>query len=334
MRFVFPFLPFLLISFVSFTLIAVEPEPPDGDSCYDTRYSNQAIDSVKYWKLTINGRLNLSQVAFTNWAEGGESSVAANSFGNLKANYLKGQFKFDNYMALGYGMTWNDEQGIRKTDDRIDVGTTVGYEAWEDWFYSFLLHLKTQFNPGFKYPNDSVKVSDFFSPATLYTSLGMEYKPDENTSIFISPASGKFIVVLDQGLADNGAFGVTPAQTDSSGQVLVPGLNYRSDFGFNLVFNLDRELMKNVNMETRLNLHNNYMDESFANRWNFDVDWETAVNFKINHFLSSMVYLHLMYDDDILLPTYETVQGEKIQTGQGPKLQVKENFGIGLMLKV
>ena len=47
-----------------------------------------------------------------------------------------------------------------------------------------------------------------------------------------------------------------------------------------------------------------------------------------------MVYMHLLYDNDIPIPTYETIEGEKIQTGSGPKLQVKENFGIGVMIKV
>jgi len=64
------------------------------------------------------------------------------------------------------------------------------------------------------------------------------------------------------------------------------------------------------------------------------VDWETAFNFRINSFLSSNLYLHLLYDHDIPIPTYETIQGQKVETGEGPRLQVKENFGIGLSIKV
>lgn len=300
----------------------------------DTSFTGSTIDTMKYWNLTVTGRLGLNQVAFTNWAEGGETNVAAGSNGLVKANYLKNQVKSDNFISVGYGITWNEEQGIRKSDDRIDAGASIGYEAFQDWFYNVLINLKTQFSAGYKYPDDSTVISRFFSPATLYVSMGLEYKPDKNTSVFLSPASGKFIFVLDDQLADKGAFGVTPAVTDSLGNVILPGNSYRSDFGINLVIHLDRDLMKNVNLETKLNLHNNYLDESIDNRWNFDVDWETAFNFRINSFLSSNLYLHLLYDHDIPIPTYETIQGQKVETGEGPRLQVKENFGIGLSIKV
>ncbi len=291
-------------------------------------------DSAKYWNIIANGRLSINQVAFSNWAEGGESLISGSTYGNLKTNYLRNKFKVDNYTSLAYGLAWNEEQGVRKTDDKIDVGTNLGYEAFEDFFYSFILSLKTQFSEGYKYPNDSTVVSDFFAPATFFMSMGLEYKPDENTSVFISPASGKFLFVLDQDLADQGAFGVKPADIDSLGNVLIPGSNYKPKFGLNLILTLNRELLKNVIFDTKLNLHNNYMDETINNRWNFDVDWESALNFKINSFLSSNIYMHLLYDNDIPIPTYEKIEGVKVQTGEGPKLQVKENFGIGVMIKV
>lgn len=321
-------LTFFIATFFSLTLFANPPFPPD------TSQARDYADTVSYWKLAATGMLNLNQVAYANWAEGGESNIAGNTVGAIKANYLKDGFKADNFANLAYGITWNNEQGIRKTDDKLDVGTTIGYEAFESWFYSMMLNLKTQFGPGYKYPDDSTLVSDFMSPGRLYLSMGMEYKPNERTSVFISPASGKFIFVMNQNLADQGAYGVKPAEVDTAGNILVHGLNYQPRFGLNLVVSLNREIMKNVNMDTKLNLHNNYMDESIENRWNFDVDWETAFNFKINSFLSSMIYLHLMYDNDINLPTYDYIEGERIETGQGPKLQMKENFGIGVMIKV
>lgn len=284
--------------------------------------------------ISAHGRLSLNQVSFTNWAEGGESLISGSTYGNLKTNYLKNSFKVDNFITVGYGLTYNDEQGMRKTDDKLDVGTNLGYEAFTDFFYSLIINLKSQFSPGYKYPNDSVVVSRFFSPATLFLSMGLEYKPDEYTSVFISPASGKFTFVMDQNLADQGAFGVSPAVTDTSGIVLIPGLNYNSKFGVNVILTLNRDLMKNVNFDTKLNLHNNYMDEINNNRWNFDVDWETALNFRINSFLSSILYMHILYDDEIPIPTYDKIEGEKVQVGKGPKVQVKENFGIGITLKV
>ncbi|GAB4318235.1 MAG: DUF3078 domain-containing protein [Bacteroidales bacterium] len=291
-------------------------------------------DSVRYWKLISTGMFNLNQVALSNWAEGGESSISGSAIGSLKASYLKEGFKFDQFANLAYGLTWNREQQWRKSDDKFDVGTTVGYQAFDQWYYSLMVNLKSQFSPGFKYPDDSTLVSDFMSPGRLFLSFGLEYKPDPKTSVFISPASGKFVFVLNDELANKGAYGVTPAVRDTAGNIIVPGLHYNPKFGMNLVVAINRELMKNVNVDTKLNLHNNYMDAVVSNRWNFDMNWETAFNFKINSFLSSMLFLHLMYDHDVMVPYYEKVEGEKVKVGEGPRLQVKENFGIGVTIKV
>jgi hypothetical protein len=329
----------LILYFLAFQSIATVPEKkisnPDGiyhpDFSIDTALIN---DSTRVWFMGANGHFNLNQVSFTNWAEGGESTLAGNTFGVFKATYLKKKFKADNYLLMAYGITWSDEQGIRKTDDKIEIGTAVGYEVFENWYYSLVSNLKSQFSDGYKYPDDSTLVSTFLAPANFLLSLGMEYKPNKYTSVFISPASGKFIFVANQELADKGAFGVTPAVRDSLGNVLIPGSDYKAKFGFNFILNYHKDILKNVNLSSKLNLHNNYMDENIDNRWNVDVDWETAFNFRINSFLSSMIYMHFLYDHDIKIPQYEHIDGIKTQVGAGPRLQMKQNFGIGVSIKV
>ena len=84
--------------------MATPPYPPDSSR------SNEVSDTVSYWKLAATGMLNLNQVAYANWAEGGESNVAGNTVGSAKANYLKDGFKADNFINLAYGITWNNEQ--------------------------------------------------------------------------------------------------------------------------------------------------------------------------------------------------------------------------------
>ncbi len=64
---------------------------------------------------------------------------------------------------------------------------------------------------GYNYPNDSVKISALFAPAYLLGSLGMDYKPKDDFSAYISPVTSKITIVADKDLANQGAFGVTPA---------------------------------------------------------------------------------------------------------------------------
>ena len=291
-------------------------------------------DTIKYWKFSTKNVLNFSQVSLTNWAEGGESAISGVAFSSIKWNYLKNSFKMDNYLMAAYGITWNGEQGLRKTEDRFEYGGLIGYEIVKDLFYSFVVNLKSQFANGYKYPNDSVIVSSTLSPANLFLSLGLQYKPVEYASIFISPASGKFVFVMNQELADKGAFGVQPAIRDTAGNVLVPGSNVSPSFGVNILLTYNRDILKNVNFDTRVNIHNNYMDDNISNRWNMDVDWESALSFKINSYLSSNLFMRLLYDDDIPIPTYEKIGDTKVEVGKGPKVQFKENFGIGITFKV
>ena len=321
------------VLFSLFALLGISGNPNSLNSLIPDSLS-LSNDTINPWSLSAVCMLNLNQVSFTNWAEGGESNFAGNTFGKFNANYKKKDFRTDNFLILAYGLTWNQEQSFRKSDDRLEISNTLGYKAFKEWYYSFNVNLKTQFSDGFKYPDDSTLVSTFFAPAKLFLSAGLEYHPGEDFSVFVSPASGKFVFVMDQELADKGAFGVVPAVRDTSGNVIVPGQNYNAKFGFNFVFNYKKEIIKNVNLGSRLNLHNNYMDENIANRWNLDVDWETAFNFKINSYLSSILFFHVLYDHDTNIPTYESIDGEKIEVSTGPKTQIKQNFGIGLNIKV
>ena len=61
----------------------------------------------------------------------------------------------------------------------------------------------------------------------------------------------------------------------------------------------------------------------------------TSLNMlSINKVFSSVFYLHLKYDHNTNIPTYETVDGENIMVSDSPKLQLKESFGLSLTYKI
>lgn len=291
-------------------------------------------DSLKYWKIITETGFYFNQISLTNWATGGESSLSGKATINFDANYKKNKINFENNVSLTYGVIGIKGSKIRKTDDKIDISSSLGINAFGKWFYSTVINLKTQFDRGYKYPNDSTVISRFFAPAYLTVSLGLDYKPNDYLSFFFSPAAGKIIFVLDQDLADKGAFGVTSAVIDdSTGIVLVKGKNLKSEFGFNIIAKIEKEILKNVTIKSKLNLYNNYLDEDISNKWNIDVDWETNIHFTINKSLSTELYIHLIYDHNVLIPEYEEIEGKKVKVNEGPKLQFKESFGIGFFFK-
>lgn len=298
-----------------------------------TNDSIPAADTLKYWSSSGLWNLNFNQNSISNWASGGESSLSGSTFFNRILKYQKANLSFENSVTLNYGMIWNKEDQFRKNDDKIELTTKVGYKAVKNWHYTFQANLKTQFDKGYKYPNDSIVVSRFFAPAYLTLTLGMDYKPFEFLSLLISPASGKFTFVTAQVLADKGSYGVTPAQYDAEGKLLKSGNNTKSEFGMAFDAKLNKELCKNIKLSSVLNLHNNYFDEDHQNRWNFDINWENYLNFVINKYLTSSIHLHMIYDHDIQTPDYEIQNNEKVEVGRSPKLQFKESFGLGFSFK-
>ncbi|MCB0397127.1 MAG: DUF3078 domain-containing protein, partial [Flavobacteriales bacterium] len=144
-------------------------------------------DSTKLWSRGGVVRLQFSQASLTNWAAGGESSIAGTSFLSLFANYAKGKVNWDNTVDLAYGLQKLGTGNWVKSDDKIDLSSKLGIKGKNAWFYSAQLSFKSQFAPGYKLPNDSVVIADFLSPAYVLASLGMDYKPNKDFSLLIAP---------------------------------------------------------------------------------------------------------------------------------------------------
>ncbi|PLW96621.1 MAG: hypothetical protein C0593_11020 [Marinilabiliales bacterium] len=291
---------------------------------------NHEADTVSNWKSAGNFRLTFNQIGYSNWAQGGENSFTGNSNFDYSLQYTDEKLSSITTLNTAYGIILTSEDGMRKNDDKLQMSSKLGYTISKKMKYTVLFDLKSQFSPGYKYPNDSVIVSNFFAPGYLTLSFGTDWNPMEYLSVLLSPASGRFTVVSDQDLANAGKFGVEPATYDTAGNIISPGQKFKGEFGMNFVVNFKKDVVKNVNVTSKLELHNNYFAPDPSNRWNFDVDMETKLNFTINKYLSSLFYIHLLYDDDVLVSLYDD---EGVETGKGPRVQIKEHIGFGLSFK-
>jgi hypothetical protein len=272
---------------------------------------SQEKQDTSYWKKGGMISISFSQTSLTNWSGGGDNAVSTNSQLNLFANYNKGRNSWENKMNLEYGLIKQGGEGVRKSIDKIEYSTKYGYKNGGHWFYTALLDFKTQFAKGYNYGDEEdVKISNFLAPAYLNLSIGMDYKPSEVFSAYISPVTGKMTIVNDDDLSDLGAFGVDP------------GDSFRSEFGAFSKMALNKDIMENVNLKSTLDLFTNY-SESFGN---IDVTWEVMINMKINSFLTATVNTSLVYDDDV---DYFNEEG----INKGPRIQFKEVIGVGLAYK-
>lgn len=290
-------------------------------------------DSVKTWKYTGLTSLSFSQNSLSNWAEGGENSLAGTAYLVLNAAKNTKTLLIEHQLNLAYGIMQLEGKKLRKTDDKIELFSSFGIKSTGNWQYTSQINFKTQFSDGFKYPDDSTIISTFMAPGYLTASIGIQYKKWEYFTLFLSPASGKFTFVLDQNLANQGAFGVTKATYDTAGNIIQEGRNIKPEFGININARFKKEVFKNVNVDSRLQLYNNYLDENQRNRWNIDINFETMLNFQINKFLSSTIRFQVIYDHNIMIPRYEEENNVKIKNGEGPGTQFKQSLGIGLSYK-
>ena len=186
-------------------------------------------------------------------------------------------------------------------------------QAFQDWYYSSLLNFRTQFFKGKEYVNDSTVniVSEFLSPAYLVFSLGLDYKPNTNLTILVSPLTSKLTIVADTLNFDQTRFGV--GKNEQVRKEIGAYVKVISKFNFR----------NNISLENKINFFTNYT----KNPQNVDVDWEMNLGVQLTDYIKMSVNTHFIYDDDVDIPVFEN----GIQVGTTKNAQFKELFGIGFM---
>lgn len=287
---------FLSVALIILALINPKGKAYSQDSKPDSTTSK--------WKITGNTSLGFSQVALSNWSAGGDNSYSLNSLLNLNAERTGDKSVWQNSLNLGYGIQRLSGGETKKINDQIILNSQWGYRASGSWYYSSRMNLQTQFANGYDYSKTPKRfTSRFFSPAFMVVSLGMEYiTNDKSFSLMISPISGKYTFVYDTTLSRLGAFGVSP------------GDKYKTEAGALLAAKYKKDnLIKNVNVETTLQLFSNYKDRPE----NLDINWQLNLFFKVNKYLATTLTTNLLYNDRVL-----------------NKIQFKEILSIGFAYSI
>ncbi len=267
------------------------------------------IDSAKkdWYRGALLG-ITLSQGSLSNWAAGGDDfSLSANTNLNLFAFYSKHKHSWDNTFDLNLGYVNTTSQGGRKNDDRFDVVTKYGYSVNRKMNISVLANLRSQLFKGYTYAG-GVKTysSTFMAPGYILNSLGLDFKPVKDLSIYLSPVTARWLIVRDTALANRGYYGVTPGRTSSFA------------FGAFATITYQRIINKIVTYKGRMDLFSNYKH----NPWNVDLFMANAFNAKLGKSLAVSWSLDFIYDDDVRLFG---------KNQRSPGLQIKSLIGVGFI---
>jgi hypothetical protein len=310
-KILFSLVAFLCV-FVSFSQDKTVQDLKNDASPTITKDPNDTIP--KMWKKGALLNFNFNQASQSNWAAGGEkNSMALSVLFHGFAFYKKGKNSWDNTLDLAYGFVKTTSLGSRKSDDRIDFLSKYGYEVAKSWYISGLLNVKSQFAPGYAYPEGKNRVltSDFFSPGYVLFSPGVNYMPNDHFSVFVSPATARWIIVRNDSLASVGAFGV-----DS-------GKNSKIEVGAYATISYTKKLGTAAVYTGRLDLFSNYGHKP----QDVDIAMTNLILVKITSIFSMSFALNLIYDNDVK-------QVKSDGTTGGAAMQLQELLGIGIAINL
>ncbi len=299
--------------------VMAQTDPAAREATVSAMQQRGETDSTKVWTRGGVFQLNMTQVALRNWAAGGLSSVSGIAMFNGFANKKVGRHAWDNSMALAFGGLAQEGKDAVKTDDRLELNSKYGYELRKSLYLAGLAQFRTQFTEGFDAATNTQRISNFLAPGYLVLGIGLDYKPNDNFSFFVSPATARLIFVNDallfEGLGpDDRVFGVKNGSTTEF------------ELGGYIRTQYQKEIAKNITFLTRADFFSNYLRDP----QNIDINWETLFTFKVNEWFAATLGALVIYDHDAPIAK---VDPEGVPY-TGPETQIKQTLGLGITVKL
>ena len=240
--------------------------------------------------------LNLSQVAFENWSQGGENSIAFTLFTLLGLDYIGDPWKWRNILKVTYGRTKVGDQEYRTNDNEIFFESLLTFHVnWELSPYVGA-SARTAVTKGFDYSVEpALQIVDFLDPLFLTQGLGFIYDKIEN-----------FNTRLGIGFKQTFAKDFSTRYTDDA-ETPNEVEDFKFDSGIESVTTYKVKFLGTMEYYTYLRLFGKFEDISV-----WDVRWDNILVAKINDYFNVNFNLLLIHDID---ETRKTQIKEALQLG-------------------
>lgn len=248
------------------------------------------------WNPSGVAGLNLSQVAFSNWSQGGENSLAFSLLGNFGAIYFNKPWRIDNNLKLTFGRTKLGDNDYRTTDNEFYLEDVLSYDVgWNlDPYASNTV--RTVLANGYQYDADtSYQISAFFDPGYVTQSIGLTYNKSENFKTRFGLAFQETFTNKFNHYSDDPE---TPNEVE----------DFKFETGVESVTEAQTSLAENLLAQTKLRLFTRF---DALDVW--DVYWDNTIVAKINEYVNVNFNVLLIYEKN-----------------QSPKTQLKEALQLGL----
>ena len=176
--------------------------------CFAAIAIAQEAETPSPWSYNGVVGLNASATGLVNWAAGGNNNINGVAFGKVRLLYNENNLSWETNLDLEYGLSYIDQEfdAFQKSSDKINFNTKFGWQFHKAWFLTASADFKSQFAPGRKYSvSDAYDpiISKFLAPAYTDISVGIDWKPNDIFSVYVSPVAGRLTsVYVSQKLED------------------------------------------------------------------------------------------------------------------------------------
>lgn len=245
--------------------------------------------------------LNLSQIAFSNWTQGGSNSLAFTVFSNFGTVYFDHPWKWKSYLKAAFGRTRIEDAGYRTTDNEIYFESLLSRDI--DWSVDpyLAVTVRTSVTKGYDYAvTPSVQIVDFFDPGYITESLGFLYSEG---SVFTT----RLGLAIQQTFAKKFA----ALYTDDS-ETLNEIEDFKFDTGLESVSELKYDFVTNMSYTSFLRLFSRFNQLDVL-----DVRWDNNIAAKVNDYVSVNLNVVLVHE-----------------ISQSRKTQLKEALQLGIIYTI
>ena len=240
--------------------------------------------------------LNLSQVSFQNWSQGGESSIAFTFLSKFGINYIGDPWNWRNLLKFSYGRTKLGSEQFKTNDNEIFFESTlIHHLGWNISPYAGIT-ARTAVTKGFDYNKEpAIQIVDFFDPFYLTEGVGFAYDKIENFTTRIG-------IGFKQTFADK--FNSKYTDDPETPNVIE---SFKNETGIESVTEYKIQFLENMIYSTYLRLFGRFEDIGV-----WDVRWDNIIVAKINKYFNVNFNVLLIYDVD---ETLRTQLKEALQLG-------------------
>lgn len=286
--------------------------PLFGQTNVDTTKS----EKNKYWKFTGLVSLNFSETMQWNWAAGGNNNGNGILAANVKLVYKKDKIAWETTFDSDYGWMWAPSTNFkwRKSHDKIVFSSKFGWEFHKSWFLTVMANFKSHYSKGFEYTLDANKVEqetyayNWLSPSYSDLSIGVDWKPNEIFTVYLSPVAGRITTAADSLLRKKYGVELDKSIKTELGATFKAGVNFAR--------------IKNFKVISVLTLFTPY-NKHFGK---IDVDWDLAVSYQFLKVLNVTLGTSLKYYDAVSIMW--TDKDEVVHNS--PRVQFREIIGLGI----